>query len=568
MLSRQAGYQQSLDSFKGQLGLPPYICARIEDPILERFELIDRDLRSRREALIDVRTAVGQINVDLLEETKTVADPNTGLPETQIEWTPSVADKFRRLREEIEPLGDFNKTLVEQDLPRIAVDIERLGQALQKRQSQNANLMELYREERDSLCTLLALEEIDESIFDISELPELAQRLKVDYENLQMRLNSYTQRFRDLDKTISGYIARGAGEATPAELAKELRDDVILPSQDLLAALGDDVLALQLIQARARTESVTLPEIDIDPATAVEIARKNRRDWANARAALVDAWRLIEFNADDLESRLDLIFTGDIANDGNNPFNIDDSTGRLRVRLAWDAPLTRIQERNTYRQSLIDFDRARRSYYEYEDGIWRLLRAEVRQLQLNRFNFELGRESVRIAASQIELNDDIRLFRDARGLSSGPTAARDTITALEALLNSQNALLNIYVNYEVVRRGLDFDLGTMELTPEGLWIDPGSVSAESLLLLSGTSAGGMIDCGCNECCLPLEQSPTEAIYGASYHVTEEATEISQEIPEQMMPTDASPMHDTNVPIADPMSLPADGDGVLLTPQND
>ena len=81
--------------------------------------------------------------------------------------------------------------------------------------------------------------------------------------------------------------------------------------------------------------------------------------------------------------------------------------------------------------------------------------------------------------------EDIRQFRDARGLPSGPTAARDTITALDALLNSQNALLNLYVNYEVVRRGLELDLGTMELTPDGMWIDPGDVEAEDLLLLPG-----------------------------------------------------------------------------------
>jgi ferredoxin len=324
-------------------------------------------------------------------------------------------------------------------------------------------------------------------------------------------------------------------------LAKNLRDDVILPSQDLLAALGDDILALQLIQARARTESVLLPEVEIDPATALEIARRNRRDWANARASLVDSWRLIEFNADNLESSLDLTFNGAIGNNGRNPFNIDTDTGRLQVGLAWDAPITRLQERNTYRQSLIEFEQARRSYYQFEDGIWQLLRGQVRQLQLNQFNFELGRESVRIAAAQIELNDDIRLFRDSRGLPSGPTAAQDVIRALEALLNSQNSLLNIYVNYEVVRRGLDFDLGTMELTPEGLWIDPGSVDADQLLMLPGTSAEGMIECGCNECGLCLESSPTEAIYGTSYHLgSSEHHDVDGQTPIEISP-DRPPM---------------------------
>ena len=513
LVGRQAAYQGSLDSFARDLGLPPYICCRIEDPILEQFELIDRTLRSRREQLIEVRNIVGEINVALLQEAESDVDPATGLPESKINWTPSVADKIARLQESIKPLGDFNSKLLQEDLPRIRTDIERLVEAVPERKTQNENLLQLYQQERENICTLLNVSELDESIFEISELDSLRDRLAGDYEKLLNRLNSYTSRLSKLDEAIQRYIDGQGGDGTPYDRARRLRDEIILASQDLLAEMGDDVLALQLIQARARTESVVLPEVEIDPPTAFEIARKNRRDWANARASLVDAWRLIEFNADDLESSLDVVFSGDVQNVGNNPLSLRSSTHSLRVGLQWDAPITRLQERNTYRQSLIEYEQAKRSYYAFEDGIWQLMRGQVRQLQSNRINFELGRQSVRIAAAQIELNEDIRSFRDARGLSSGPTAARDTISALSDLLNSQNTLLNIFVNYEVVRRGLDFDLGTMELTPEGLWIDPGKISTDSLLALPGTTVEGMIDCGCTNCGLRLERVPAEPRFG-------------------------------------------------------
>jgi hypothetical protein len=267
------------------------------------------------------------------------------------------------------------------------------------------------------------------------------------------------------------------GEIDNEQLANRIRDDAILASQDLLSDVGEEVLLLQLVQARARTESVILPEIKLEPREAVEIARVNRRDWANARAALVDAWRLIEFNADDLESSLDIVFSGGTRTSygdslGSNEF--------LRAGLAWDAPITRIQERNTYRQSLIEYQQAKRTYYQFEDQIWQLLRGNLRQAQANQVNFELQRSAVRIAAEQISLNDDIRQLREARGLSSGPTAARDIVQALQDLLNAQNNLLNLWVNYEVIRRNLDFDLGTMQLTPEGLWIDPGPIRPDTL----------------------------------------------------------------------------------------
>jgi hypothetical protein len=52
------------------------------------------------------------------------------------------------------------------------------------------------------------------------------------------------------------------------------------------------------------------------------------------------------------------------------------------------------------------------------------------------------------------------------------------------------------VNYEVIRRSLDFDLGTMQLTPEGLWLDPGPLTPETLGDAKNMYASaGMIDGG-------------------------------------------------------------------------
>jgi hypothetical protein len=46
------------------------------------------------------------------------------------------------------------------------------------------------------------------------------------------------------------------------------------------------------------------------------------------------------------------------------------------------------------------------------------------------------------------------------------------------LLSAQNSFLAFWVNYEVLRRGLDLDLGTMQLDSEGLWIDPGTIGED------------------------------------------------------------------------------------------
>ena len=98
--------------------------------------------------------------------------------------------------------------------------------------------------------------------------------------------------------------------------------------------------------------------------------------------------------------------------------------------------------------------------------------------------FELNRRSIGVAVEQVELArfDLIRPVRPGQGGGVGsvlgPTAANDLTRALDSLQRAQNSFLDVWVSYEVARRGLDFDLGTMQLTPEGFWLDPGTITEE------------------------------------------------------------------------------------------
>ncbi len=527
LVSRRAAYAASIDDFLRDLGLPPYLCVRVEDNLLERFELIDAQLRSRRAELVELRTAVGAINVSLLESSESTFDETTGTPRTTLADDEAILRQVAAVGRALQPLEPFIKVLVDEDATRVAADIALLADTLPQRRGAIDRLREDYLADRQMICSLLGLQSIDASIFDTRPLQQLDTELAGDLADTVTRLRDNGRRLAEVRESLAKVAAgggRGAGGNDDEAFYALVRDEVILPSQAVLTDLAEAVLLMQLAQARARVETVELPPVDINPSEAFEIARVNRRDYANARASLVDSYRLIEFNADALESNLDVVFSGDVQNFGSNPLDLRSNTGRLRVGLQWDAPITRLQERNTYRQSLIEYEQSKRDFYNFEDDIWQLLRGEVRQLQANRFNFELGRQSVRIAASQIELNDDIRQLRDARGLSSGPTAARDTISALSDLLNSQNSLLNLFVNFEVVRRALDLDLGTMQLTPDGMWIDPGPINPDAMLQLVGTSQMGLIECrevstptvlpcGPGGCGLPPTIQPVEAIYG-------------------------------------------------------
>ncbi len=67
--------------------------------MLDRFELIDGILRGRREELIELRTAAGDINLSLLESATTSINPTNGLPESRIQWNADLAKRVGQLRD-------------------------------------------------------------------------------------------------------------------------------------------------------------------------------------------------------------------------------------------------------------------------------------------------------------------------------------------------------------------------------------------------------------------------------------------------------------------------------------
>jgi hypothetical protein len=203
---------------------------------------------------------------------------------------------------------------------------------------------------------------------------------------------------------------------------------------------------------------------------------------------------LIYFNANDLRSDLNVVFSGDIGNLGQNPLRIRDTTGRLRAGVQFDAPLTRLDERNQYRQALIEYQQARRNYYQFRDGVSQGLRSRLRQMRLNELNFELRRAAVLVAISQVDLTQ-LRLAQPPQpGIETivSPTQARDLVQSLGDLLNVQNDFLSVWVNTEVQRMGLEFDLGVMELDAAGLRRDPGVPLAAYI-----AGAQQIRDCLCN-----------------------------------------------------------------------
>ena len=270
-------------------------------------------------------------------------------------------------------------------------------------------------------------------------------------------------------------------ELEPAEMLRA--------EKEILARLSATLLELSLLQARARLHGITTIPIRVSAENAFQVALTQRADWMNAKASLVDSWRLIRYNANALRSNVTVNIRGGLENvstTNNIPAISRGNDGQLLAGISIDPPLTRVLERNQFRQSLIDYQQARRSVMQARDELHRGLRFRLRQIRQNQLNLEFRRLAVDVAITQtdvalLKLVEPEKPSTDGKTQTTSPTVARDLVDALQNLLDTQQQFINTWGDYEIQRRLLDFDLGTMRLDEHGMWIDPGPMTDEMLL---------------------------------------------------------------------------------------
>lgn len=291
---------------------------------------------------------------------------------------------------------------------------------------------------------------------------------QTDMRLLQEALDNLQARFRvasPLLQEIRGNVETLDPEATISNLVTWLSDFYRL------------VQELGLVQARARLEAVVVEPITLDSDLALRIALTHRLDLMNNRANLVDSWRLIAFNADALQAGLNIVLSGDMRTTRDNPLSFEGSNSVVRAGLQFDAPFTRLLERNNYRQSLIDYQRDRRQFIQSIDSLNLTLRQILRQIEQLRVNLEIQRRATAISIRRVDLtredlNRPVPPAEPGQPANQlGPTAALNLLTALSDLRSTQNNFMSVWLNYYAMRMRLVREMGIMKIDDQGRWID-------------------------------------------------------------------------------------------------
>ena len=412
---QQANLQDALDRFKILLGLRTDFELTIDDQLLEQFQFLDPRLVELEQEIMAFIPIWGELNAD----------------EPDRQRVRAVAESFQALQRKAAELG---LTIVRDDFEHLRPVYERRLETLES----EAEIERLkYDVERDRRL-------FDDAVFEMERIAEEANE-----------------------------IAQGSTDArVPIDNVKDWVFDLKTAQEDLLKT----VQSLQAIEIGLRVELVDVIPYETSMEESVQIALDNRLDLKNARADVMDARRQIEVVAQDLKSVLNLEVAADFnTRNGREPFDFQGDLSSFDVGVSFDTPIDQIDERNRYRVALVNYQRARRAYMQFEDQIKQDVREEWRQLEVLRRNLETTRQALRIAVARFDNSVELAFEppRVGQQVNRGTGLQGQQIQdSLDSILRSQNQMIGIWVSYERNRLNIYRDMGIMDVGPDNVWNDP------------------------------------------------------------------------------------------------
>lgn len=504
LLTQQVAYESSLDRFVQSLGLPPDLPVVIKDDFLDQFQFISDQINGRLDEVARVRPEIGDRvtrAADLLPQNREQAIA------LNFQYTPELGQKFAETIRDLDTLLEIINDAMTEDFAMLERDIDRM-------ESIRVDRLDYFKKLQQSIDRGDVKGILNPDLYSPESIPTgdalRAELMGTDPQQIDSILTRLTQSKLEIEtakKQIED-LATIQQNLDPAELFSFINLNFLDGIPQSISFLNNTIVEMSLLQAKARSNSIEIVNVDINDELAIEMARCFRRDWMNARANVVDSWRLISVFANQLESQLDLVLQADVGNVGSNPLKLDYRNGQIRAGVRFDTPLIRLFERNQYREALVRYQQSRRQLYQFEDEVKRNLRDIVRNLNRNKLIFELNRRQIEIQITQIEQTRfNLEAPPAVGGRSLGDAAARDLIDAFNNLNARQNEAIDTWVQYEVLRRFLDFDMDTMQVDEFGIWIDPGVIDA-TIGIRAANAMGIELECDfCSDAVVnPLQPS--------------------------------------------------------------
>ena len=314
-------------------------------------------------------------------------------------------------------------------------------------------------------------------------------------ESMRLSYNNYTNRifFR---KEIEARVAAGlqsefeAKQALESEYSQKLSyisstnsyqnslDDF---KQKLSLPLGER-LALDFSELE-KLKQLGLPALPLSDRMGYRLAITNRLDILNEVDKFEDSKRKVKVSKNDLLPSLSIVADAALRDQFYSSFQPEDFTANAGLKL--DLPLDQLSERNAYRQSLINFERQLRTLAIRLDNLRDGVRADVRNLTRQKENYFTQQEALKNA------EESLLATRQRLRLGFPGVRTRDIITAQDALERAQQSVLSAIVDYQKTRLKLLKDVGILDTSVKGFWLENQSVPGMELTLPNPADDGSI-----------------------------------------------------------------------------
>jgi hypothetical protein len=437
------GYLDALDNFKLQLGLPLTVGLDLDTSPLRP---IQNQLAKYEGIYADVRQAEAEAHK---------FDPNDPVATYRVRWRQLLTDsrlvKGTRFSRTIAERWDAWARLTDNELTERLGKVRKMRSDLLDRRTdrQQKGQPEPVEEARE----VVRLDgEIDLAFFERTVRTYESQPW-LKFPEGPARTSAQAAAFRDMFNAIYQVTLEARNERLT--VAHET-----WPKLPKLPVFGVDMLTSSLDDAYT---------------AGIQGALSSRLDLMNTRAQVVDAWRQVAVAANALQGVLNVTYNMTAASPGNKPFAFAGDMTQHQLTINAQLPLVRRAERNNYRATLINYQRARRLLMAFEDNIANDVRNDIRQLRALNEVYKIQQRIVELAYSTVENASAVLFAPPVPGtvLDAGTAASLTTqlLNAQNNLVNAQNTLFTYWVSYHSERIQTYLDLELMQLDERGIWTD-------------------------------------------------------------------------------------------------
>ena len=437
LINAQQNLQTSLDQFKFQLGLPARVKIRIDRSLLDPFELNSSEIQQLDQEVRDFKNSINQY-----------LPPEEAPPE----FLDQAVEKLRSLSQQVEKL----KPGLDAELKQWLDQLEE-----SKPTESDPENKKINHRQQVSLSS-----QIEKLLDGLDEEIETANETFEEYFGEESETSGQNEEEAEVEEGQDEKEKDVLGDAVDSKGVKKWKK-----IQDMLAlpgGLNDRVSTLLISQTQVRLFLIQIKPLKIEEERAIQIALENRLDLMNSKGAVVDAYRQVEIAADQLESDLNVSASANLNTDPtvDNAFRFDGDENVYTLGVSFDGPLNRLNERNAYRAAQIGYQQQRRAYMADEDSIVNSVRFNLRQLQTNRFSFQIQQQQLITAARQVR-EAQLNLRRGAGDSSS----TQDLLQAFNILRDTKNSLVSSWIAYETSRIALFVDIESLLLDESGKWVN-------------------------------------------------------------------------------------------------